>query len=196
MSAEEIRFVNVYDFDKTILNGDSTVKFYFHCLRRYPKILKHLPATAMAFFKFAVGKCTKTQFKEVMYRFLREVPEVDRELETFWDKNIALVFDWYKIMHRDDDVVISASPEFLVKPACERLGIKNVLASRVDKKTGLYTGENCHGKEKVRRFREVYPDANVDFFCSDSLSDTPLAQISKKSMLVTRDGKLNDWHAF
>ncbi len=186
--------MNVYDFDKTILNGDSTAKFYFYCLGRYPAMLKHIPATALAFLKYALGFQSKTAFKEVMYRFLREVPKAEEQVEKFWDKNISLVFDWYYDKRKDDDVVISASPEFLVVPACKRLGIKNVMASRVDIKTGLYDGENCHGEEKVRRFRRVYPNAEIDFFCSDSLSDTPLAKLSKCSKLVSPKGELLDWN--
>ena len=101
--------MNVYDFDKTILNTDSTEKFYFYCLKRCPKILKHLPATAAAFFKYIIGKTDKTAFKQVMYRFLREVPDIDAAVEDFWDKNIHRVFDWYKRDHKDGDAVISAS---------------------------------------------------------------------------------------
>ena len=190
------RLLNVYDFDKTILNTDSTEKFYFYCLKRYPKILKHLPATAAAFFKYIIGKTDKTAFKQVMYRFLREVPDIDAAVEDFWDKNIHRVFDWYKRDHKDGDVVISASPEFLLEPVCKRLGIKNLLASRVDKKKGEYTGTNCWGQEKVNRFREKFGDAKIDVFCSDSLSDTPLAMLSDKRYIVKPDGKLVDWDSY
>ena len=29
--------MNVYDFDKTIYRGDSTMDFWRYCLKRYPK---------------------------------------------------------------------------------------------------------------------------------------------------------------
>ena len=32
--------MNVYDFDKTIYKGDSTLDFYFFCLRKKPIIIK------------------------------------------------------------------------------------------------------------------------------------------------------------
>ena len=69
------------------------------------------------------------------------------------------------------------------------------MASCVDKKTGKYEGVNCHGKEKVRRFYEVYEDVEIEEFYSDSYSDTPLAEISKKSYMVVGD-MLYPWNEY
>ncbi len=188
--------MNVYDFDKTILCADSTEKFYFHCLKKYPSMLKHVPATLAAFIGFRLGIRTKKYFKEVLFRFLRCVPDIDREIEEFWDKNEKMVFDWYRKAHKEDDVVISASPEFLIVPICTRLGIKNAMASRVDKKSGLYTGENCYGEEKVKRFYERFGKVGIDMFCSDSLSDTPLALLAKEKYIISKKGELLCWDEF
>ena len=66
------------------------------------------------------------------------------------------------------------------------------MASNVDKFTGKYDGVNCHGKEKVRRFYEVFPDGVIDCFYSDSLSDSPLAEISKQAVMV-KNHELLPW---
>ena len=164
--------MNVFDFDKTIFSADSTAKFYKYCLIKYPATIKHTPSMAIAFAKYYVfKKGTKTQCKEVFYRFLTDIPDIDKAVEDFWDKNENGVFDWYKEVHKDTDVVISASPEFLLEGFCKKLGVAKMMASRVDKKTGKYQGENCHGKEKVRRFYEVYPDGVIENFYSDSEND-------------------------
>ena len=99
---------------------------------------------------------------------------------------------YYLQRKRDDDVIISASPLFLVAPAMARLGIKGVIASPVDMRTGVYSGLNCHGEEKVRRFGELYPGAEIDEFYSDSLSDSPLARLAKKAFLV-KGNELLPW---
>ena len=83
--------------------------------------------------------------------------------------------------------MISASPEFVVIPACRAIGIERVMASQVDPKTGKYTGINCHGAEKIRRMRERYPDAVVEDFYSDSHADDPLARIAKRAFMVKKD---------
>ncbi|MBP1552035.1 MAG: haloacid dehalogenase-like hydrolase, partial [Oscillospiraceae bacterium] len=85
-----------------------------------------------------------------------------------------------------------ASPYFLLEPIIKELGIKHLMASNVDRYTGVYDGINCHGKEKVRRFYEVFPDGEIDDFYSDSLSDSPLAEISKRAYLV-KDFDLLPW---
>ena len=184
--------MNVYDFDKTIYDGDSTADFYIFSLKRHKKILLLAPSLLCAFVKFYVFKIgTKTQFKEKMYRFLKYC-DTDKDVSDFWEKNISKIKPFYINQQKPDDVIISASPRFLLAPVCKSLGIKHLMASEVDKSTGRYSGVNCHGEEKVRRYREVFKDAVIDEFYSDSYSDTPLAKISKKAFIVKGD-KILDW---
>ena len=79
--------MNVYDFDKTIYDGDSTADFYLFSLKRHKKIILLSPSLLGAFIKFYVFKRgTKTEFKEVMYRFLRYC-NIDKDIKDFWDNN-------------------------------------------------------------------------------------------------------------
>ena len=134
--------MNIYDFDKTIYDGDSTAAFIKYCIRRFPKTYITLIPTAWAFLLYIIGIYSKTQFKERMYRFLRYVPDIDNVLEDFWDSHEGNILDYYKAQQKEDDIIISASPEFLLEPICRRTGIKNLIASRVDRFSGKYTGEN------------------------------------------------------
>jgi hypothetical protein len=127
---------------------------------------------------------TKTKSKEIFYRFLRHVPEEAPRL--FWQEHIRFIRPWYLEQRRPDDLIISASPEFLLSPAAQMLEFA-LIASRVDQATGSYTGENCHGPEKVRRFREIYGDAPVEGFWSDSRSDAPMAALAEHAHLVKGD---------
>ena len=184
--------MNAYDFDKTIYAGDSTADFYLFSLKRHPRILMLTPALLASVTRYYVLKRgTKTQFKEVMYRFLRYC-DTERDVKDFWDKSQAKIKRYYLAQQKPDDVIISASPEFLLQPICKKLGISNLIASRVDPKTGIYTGENCHGKEKVRRFREIFPDAQIEEFYSDSHSDDPLAEIAQKAFMVNGERRF-EW---
>ncbi|MBR0027175.1 MAG: HAD-IB family phosphatase [Clostridia bacterium] len=187
--------MNIYDFDETIYDSDSTKDFYFYCLKRYPKILLTVPRMAWGFFLYTLGAIEKTRAKEIMYRFLRHIPDIDEALEDFWNLNEHKIKKWYKDRQREDDIIISASPEFLLEPICKRLGIKHIMASRVDKKTGEYTGKNCHDTEKVKRLYEKFPDAHCEEFYSDSLSDTPLAEIADKPMII-RGERLIPWKEY
>ncbi len=184
--------MNTYDFDKTIYNGDSTVDFFKYCLKRHPGIWPKLPRIGWNGLKFVTGRMEKTAFKEVFYTFLTAVPDIDGEVARFWELHEERLFPYYLAQKQATDVIISASPEFLLQPICGKLGV-TVMASRVDKHTGKYTGENCWGSEKVLRFRAVYPEAQVEEFYSDSLSDLPMALEAQRAFLVKKDGSLVDW---
>lgn len=183
--------MQVFDFDKTIYSGDSTVDFIFWCFFHRPKTLLYIPLityAAVRFYTFHIG--TKTEFKERMYRFLKAV-NGEEDVRRFWEKRISKIKKLYHDIHRDGDVIISASPEFLLKPLEEKLHF-TVIASKVDIRTGKYDGENCYHAEKVRRFRELYPNAEIEEFYSDSYSDEPLAHLAQKAYIVKGDS-LKDW---
>jgi len=178
--------MNVYDFDKTIYPQDSTANFYKFCLSRYPRLRLGLFKTGWYFFLYFLRVYDKTQCKERFYSFLRSVPDIDAAVAEFWETRFDDLHDWYvNDKRRSDDIIISASPEFLLRPVCDRLGV-TLLASRVDKHTGRYDGVNCHGDEKVRRLLEFMPDAKerIEEFYSDSISDSPLARLAQDAYMV------------
>lgn len=185
--------MNCYDFDKTIYKSDSSCDFYVYCLWHYPKILRHLPAQMMAFIRYyGLHRGSKTQMKEVFYRYFQDIPDMEAALSDFWAKHLQKIRPFYLSQQQEEDVIISASPEFFLKPACDRLGICHLIASRVDAKTGQYVGKNCHGAEKVKRFLSQFPDGRAEAFYSDSLSDTPMAALAEKAFLI-QGKKIVDW---
>ena len=90
-----MELVNVYDFDKTILPYDSTEAFFAFCLRRWPRVagpaLGALPYAA----GMKLGLTDKTRAKEVFYRFLTRVPDVDAAVEEFWRGRFGAYRPWY-----------------------------------------------------------------------------------------------------
>lgn len=186
---------NVYDFDKTIYNGDSTQHFYFFLLKRHPQIILFLPYQGFFFIFFALKIISKTSFKQKFYSCFRIIKNIEDEVNIFWDKNQGGIKKWYLANQKNDDIIISASPEFLLKPICQKLNISHLMASRVDPKTGKYNGENCYGKEKVIRLKAKFPNIEVNEFYSDSYSDQPLADLARASYLVNGDN-LYKWDEY
>lgn len=119
------------------------------------------------------------------------VGDVDAVIRDFWDECRGNLEPWYLAQKRPDDIIISASPEFLLRPICAELGV-TLIGTRMAKETGLIDGENCHDAEKVRRFNAEFPGAHIDRFYSDSLADTPMAKLADKAFLVKR-GELSPW---
>lgn len=184
--------MNVYDFDHTIYDGDSTMDFYFFCLRRHPSILFILPEQLWGAAMYKVGRIPKTRFKEIFFGFLQKLKNVDQDVALFWNIREKRIQNWYLSQKRNDDLIISASPYFLLKEICGRLQIQYLIASSVNPETGTFEGDNCYGEEKLRKFRKVFPDAEIDKFYSDSVSDMPLAKIAHASYLV-RKSKITSW---
>ncbi len=184
--------MNVYDFDKTIYKEDSTQNFVFYIFKKYPICLLDLPRIGLNGLLFLFKIIDKTTYKERLYKFFRFIKDIDKELEIFVSENIDKIEPWYLNQQKEDDLIISASPYFLVKSFLDRINVNNLIASKVDKKTGKYTGLNCYGEEKVKRYKLEYGDKVVDEFYSDSLSDTPMAKLSKKAFFID-NGKVTNW---
>lgn len=175
--------MNVYDWDKTIYDGDSSIDFYKYCLKRFPQIIKYWPRQAKAAYEYKKGKISKTEMKTIFYQYFADIKNIDAVVLDFWKINQVKIKDWYLEQKRNDDLVISASPEFFLSPMTNALGV-NLIGSRVDKTSGKNLAENCYGYEKVIRMRELYDIDLMEKFYSDSYSDDPLAQFAKESFLV------------
>lgn len=184
--------MNVYDFDNTIYRGDSSIDFYKFCLKRNVALIRFLPKQVIFAGMYALKLVEKKRFKEVYFSFLKGIKDINYEIKCFWDINEEKIKEWYKKQQRDDDVIISASPDFLIDEIGKRLGVNNIIATKVDEKSGIFNSENCYGEEKVKRFFEKFPSQEINSFFSDSLSDKPLAQFAEKSFLV-RNEDIKPW---
>ena len=115
--------------------------FYLFCLPRYKKMFKRLPRQMMAFFRnYVLRRITKTQMKEIFYEYFQDIPNMEETLQQFWNSHLHKIKPFYKAQQKEDDIIISASPEFFLVPACKSLGITNLIASPVDAATGRYLG--------------------------------------------------------
>ena len=183
--------MNVYDFDHTIYNGDSTIDFYKYILKRNPRIIMCFPFQFWSLIKYFTNTISTTKLKEGFYVFLKYSNVTDETLADFWGKARHKINPFFAKKIKNEDLIISASPEFLLSPICNILNVQ-LIASNVDKNTGKYRGINCRGNEKVRRFMEKFKNNAVDEFYSDSISDYPMAQISKNPFLVKRN-RISPW---
>ena len=105
--------IDVYDFDGTIYDGDSTVDFTLYCLRRHPGMLAALPRVLAAAVRVAMKKGTLTQFKTVLFGEMARRFSLTQEAERFWQEEATRkkLGAWFDRTPRDLPIVIaSASP--------------------------------------------------------------------------------------
>ena len=171
--------MNVYDVDGTVYPGDCSVEFWLYCLCRHPWVLCFVPLQLLGILSYKLGVCSKTRMKERFFSFLRAVPNAEEAAERFWRSRIQRVENWYLSQQAKNDVFISASPEFLLRPLCRAIGVRHLIASRVNPSSGTFDGENCYGCQKVQRFQQEFGEAAVQEFYSDSRSDEPMARLAQ-----------------
>lgn len=186
--------MNVYDFDGTIYKRDCSVEFYKYVIKKKPIVFFR------CFFKqikgillYKLGKVPKEKMKERYFCFLKLINAEDF-VEKFVNQELRRnhIAAWYKGQKKENDLIISASPYFLVKKFAERLEIDNVIASNVDMFSGSFQGKNCYGVEKIIRFRKEFKNVKIDCFYSDSKSDIPMAKQAEKAFLV-QGNKIKEW---
>lgn len=184
--------MNVYDFDGTIYNGDCTIDFYLWNLRKHPMLVRYLWRQLWGIWLYLWKKNNKRQLKSNFFVFLQGI-DVEKEVADFWDYKAKNIERWYLEQKQKTDLIISASPEFLIKEICMRLQIQFPICTVVNTLTGQLEGENCRGKEKLNRFLNIYPQEKIDKFYSDSLLDQPLADRAQYAFRVCK-GMVVRWN--
>lgn len=181
--------IDVYDFDGTIYDGDSTADFVLFSLRRHPSVLLGMLHVAAAALKLAARRYNLTQFKTVLFGEMSKRFNLEAEAEAFWlsEKTRAKLGKWFDSTPRDLPIVIaSASPEFELKHAAKILGVKTLIGTKCDMKTGALTGKNCKGAEKISRIREVIGEYEIRaMYTDDAKADGPLLAIAREKYIVT-----------
>lgn len=179
---------NAYDFDKTIYDGDSTIDFYLYCLKKKKSIIFLLPIQIYAFILYILKIKDKEFFKEKFFIFVQKIPNIDLYIKKFWDHNIEKIKPWYLKQKKSSDIIISASPEFLLNPLTKSLKIDMVIATKVNKKTGKFESKNCYGKEKVKRLQQEKKKLKVEKFYTDSISsDKPMLDYAMEGFVVKKN---------
>lgn len=165
----DTRVVAVFDFDHTLINRDSLVPFLFYA-KGFKKSTLYLLALMPVFISFLMGIASRQEVKErILTLFFKGMSMeqlqalgnryAEEKLDSFLKPEAMDRLKWHQSQgHRC--LVVSASPEFYLKPWVARHGIEAVLASRLEltaggELTGRLAGINCWGMEKRRRL-ETY----------------------------------------
>ena len=161
--------IDIYDFDKTVFPKDSTTEFWKFCIKKNPKLLRFVPHQLWTLIIYLVTGKNLTYLKSEFLCFIKGI-DTDAYVKEFWDKHISEINEWFLPENRENPaVVISASPEFILKPACEKLKVERLIATKTDS-DGKIIGKNCKGEEKVKRLKKEIPDYTVKKTYTDSLN--------------------------
>jgi putative flippase GtrA len=186
--------MKVYDFDGTIYDGDSSLDFFFFVMGRRPYLLFLFPLQLFGIFAYIMRLSSKENMKEAFFMFVKYI-SVEAMVEHFWRKKARKIKLWYLRQQQQNDVIISASPEFLLEPLVKQRLCCKLIASRLDIVSGKFIGKNCRDEEKLIRFRESFGDEDIEAFYGDSVSDVSLARAAKQSFMV-KGNKCIPWQDY
>ena len=182
--------MNVYDFDNTIYDGESCFDLFKFYIKKDPSLLKLFPKVVKGFARYKKGAISLNEMIE-KYVPLAESRlkyiDYENEPKQFWDAHMDKIKPFYKEIQQEDDLIITASPDFHIEEICKRLGIKQYLTTKVDKEKSKITFA-CIRQNKITAFRELYGDKEIENFYTDSPeNDAPMIELAKHAFVVKGD---------
>ena len=148
--------MNVYDFDETIYDGESSIEFILAYLKKDPTIVRFLPSIAKLMHRYNRGQARFEDFAEtyapkLQAYFAKNKVDVASLVSGFWDKRMHKIKPFYLRQQQADDVIITASPYFMMNDICRRLGVRHLIATDFDIATGEVLA-NARSSCSGRRF--------------------------------------------
>lgn len=178
--------MNVYDFDNTIYDGESSVDFYLFCLKRNFSLIKLLPSLMIKIIKYKLCLISIDELEKYVVKYSKRlvaaVPDPDKMAKEFWDENFKKIKPFYLEQKRADDIILSASFEFLLRMPAEKLGVGKLICSKFNDETGELV-RVCFRNNKVPLLKEYIGDEKFSFY-TDSMNDKPVIDVADEAYLV------------
>ena len=194
--------LSVYDFDKTIYNGETLNDFYRFYLIKKPWKIYTVIFQLWYFLLYVLKIINLEKLKENFLRFLNgeNTGELKKLIREFWEKKESKINLWVKdeILKNKKEteilVAISASPTFLIIDRLRLMGFDVVIGTdflfESTKFHSHITSKNCKNYEKVRRLDKWAEDNNIQYdivnFYSDSIADKPLFDLAEHKYWIKK----------
>lgn len=180
----------LFDFDGTMIRGDSIVPFLSHARKRGAVGMMGYLKGCFCGGLFVLHLMDGGKAKKKALSFYQHL---DDECQKSLDQSFAEQYLLPKVYKKAKDTVsehkknglhtilVSASTENYMQYVYERLGFSALICTKMDEKGRVM--KNCHGAEKVIRIEEylqsqgIHPDFSVSFAYGDSRGDLPMLKL-------------------
>ena len=179
--------MKVFDFDNTIYRGESSVDFAFYMIKHNKRIIRFIPTILFSLAGYKLCLLSKEKLESIINRFFAGVLDGTESpaefVDPFWQTHAdRLNHDILRLIE-PDDVIISASPVFLLDGIRDLIRTKKIVGTEVDIAQKKITRFNF-GDNKVKRYKELYGDKKIDAFYTDSYNDKEMMRISETVFIV------------
>lgn len=194
--------LSVYDFDKTIYNGETLNDFYRFYLVKKPWKIYTIIFQLWYFLLYILKIISLEKLKEKFLRFLNgeNIVDLEKLIKEFWKKRDNKINLWVKdemLKNKKETetlIAISASPTFLIISRLKEMGFDEVIGTDFsfdgEKFYSHILSKNCKNYEKVKRLDKWAENKNIQYkivnFYSDSIADKPLFDLAENKYWVKR----------
>ena len=200
----------LFDFDGTLIRGDSIIAFCRYAQARGFCTSAHLRRAAGAAVRYGLHLISAKESKQVAMGFLAGRPsaEVDALARDFCREILLPAIRPQALeaiaRHRASGaevLLITASTPCYLMPLKASLGLTEIIGTRMDIDangvyTGMICGNNCKGVEKPLRLAEYLAamgdrlDYDSSWAYGDSASDAPMLRLCAHPVMVNPRGGL------
>lgn len=181
--------MNVYDFDNTIYDGESTIDFFMFCMKKDITLSKYIPLATYTIMLYKMNLLPIDKLYELAdkmsYLIVKNKEKANSLIKEFWIHHKHKLKKFYLSKLTSDDVILTASPRMLIEGILDELKTNNIICSELNLETGKFEFL-CFRENKVIAFKEKYPSATIEEFYTDSMSDLPIIKLANKSYLVRK----------
>lgn len=185
----ETRELALFDFDGTLIPGDSIVAFVAYARKNGAMSGREYRTVLGQTAKYLLGGMTDAQIKTRSLRFLKDLsPEAREKLARGFVRSLLtrVYADGKKEIERHHRagrlvMLVSASTENYMKHVCPALGADALVCTPVEADGTIQS--NCKGEEKARRVTEWLASQGMEadwsrcYAYGDSKSDLPLLRL-------------------
>ena len=184
--------MKVFDFDNTIYKGESAFHFAFYMIRHNKRIIRFIPMILVTTVGYKLCVLSKERLEDVINSIFAGVldgTESPAELTApFWKTHAKRLNHDILALIEPDDVIISASPDFMFEGIRDLLNTDRIVGTEVDIAAKKIIRFNF-GDNKVKHYKEVYGDQKIDAFYTDSYNDKAMMEIAEEVYIVKK-GKI------
>jgi HAD superfamily hydrolase (TIGR01490 family) len=193
----------IFDIDYTITKKETLMELFKYVIKNDKRNLRFLPRAIYCGIMYALKIYDERKVKETFLKFIDGINEQDLAVlvKKFYNEKLSTILyeDALKMMKKlkaegYEIYLISASPEFYINKFYNIKEVDRIIGTKFSFNNGIFIrkmdGENCKGKEKVRRLEEVIKNEKIEvdfkesYMFSDSLSDKPLLDLVGKPYLI------------
>lgn len=176
--------MNVFDFDGTIINGDSENYFTEYAFKNLKIKFKDRLEVRLFYFLRKIKLVSPQTQRNHTYPYISYISNIEKIVKDFWDEHEKYIFPYFYKVYQKEDAVISATPGFILREIMRRLKIKTLISSEIDLKTGKMIGKMCFADEKEVYYNKVFNKKTFDNYYFDKEHDMCLLKYAKNGYMV------------